>query len=173
MVSQVQDGQKMAKRVEVAQKWMQSEIVWVDSLRQIVEKLPSNDKAYVDRLLVKGQSRQIELGLRVNDWRVCNQLEEELRGLGYQVELGNRSQVNKAGYDYSGTLTIVIPREKAVPGAGMPKAPATAPASAPARPMVVAAETTSASPVVGGPQTRPAGGSQTQPGRPNDVQAAR
>jgi Tfp pilus assembly PilM family ATPase len=125
----------VGKRVATAEKWMKQDMVWLDKLREIVQQMPDNQKSYMTKVTAKATSadtpdaRELQMGLRMSDWRVPTDLQDSLRRSSrLAVKLGPSRQTSDPKYGFTGDVTIVIPPEKAKPGA-KPGSAATRPAA--------------------------------------------
>ncbi len=131
------------KRIETARKWMNQDLVWIDQLRNVVQRMPDNTRCYVTKLSARANSsegddaRELQVGLRMSDGRIPSTIQDELMSnTDFRVTIGaSRQSTRDARYDYTGELTIVIPG-KLAGSVAQPKAPASQPAEVPAAPPV-------------------------------------
>ncbi len=133
----------IGKRVGTAQKWISRDLVWLDKLREVVEQLPDNQKAYSTRLAAKpstgeiADARVVQMGLRMSDWQVPKTLQDAFGKTNrFAIIPGPIRQVMDPKYGYTSDVTIVIPPEKPKPAGKAPAKPAgpvtePAPAEAP------------------------------------------
>ncbi len=89
---------------------MGQEIVWIDQLRQLVEEMPDNQDGYATKLQAKGQSRQIDLGMRAVKMTLPNDLWAKLtRTGGMTPEIrGWTERGGNSKYPFSGDLIVRI-----------------------------------------------------------------
>lgn len=126
----VKEDKLIGDRVKSVQKWTNQEMVWVDIFKQVVDQLPDNKDGYVTKLQVKGQNRQIDLGMRVANMMLPNDLWTRLNALnGIGCEIRSSRERVDPKYPFEADLIIRIDPPGAKPVSAKnkpgPKAPQT------------------------------------------------
>jgi hypothetical protein len=101
------------KRLEAIEKWTRGDVVWLDELYELSEKMPSADEAIVEQLLAGSRSEgggTIVLDGLVSDADVIERLEHQVRDAAHRVT-GSGSYQDDTHPDYGWRYheTVIVP----------------------------------------------------------------
>lgn len=97
------------RRAEALAAWEQSGEPWLGHLAKMSSAFPTAELAYINSFTSQSAGR-MTFQLSARDSNVADQVVENLRGLGYLVEVGRTSQPDQEGYSHVIDLTVTPQR---------------------------------------------------------------
>jgi len=105
--------EQLKKEVEAAHAWLKGEVIWLEELKKIIDKMPENREGYVTRLLANANYRRVRLEMHTRTAEVPNALAARLIQTGqYEVKPGSCRQQSNNEYKYTSDVTIYISLSK-------------------------------------------------------------